>query len=612
MDSLAAHRRAPLAASLALALVAGQFAILDVIFRGHVAWLAAPRATVDAISSVALLLGFALFATSRARRIVLAGAASAVLALQLGVFRYYHAPLDVQVLAAALHARHDVRPVMLRALPAYVLTVALLTVLEISLLAFFHRARARFSTTRLTGAHGCVLLVVALLGGLAGSGPRHATPEVRALHALAAFRVRHEPAVASAIPLPPLLAERAELPNVLFVLTESVRASDYRGGGDQPTAPETAALTAGRVDLAQLRAVSSYTALSLSAILTGRSQEGAREAILRSPSVFDFAHAARDAGGSRPVVAYFSSQSATVFETDQVRAAVDRFTSIETIRGHDVEDDADYADLPLDRDVVGALEKALPTLPAPSFVMLHLANTHAPYFIDPARAPFAPYGHVVTWSGMPELLNAYRDSIYEQDRTLAHAVKAFIEHAGAHPWLVVFTSDHGEAFGEHGAIHHGQNLMDEQVHVPAWIASGNGALTSSQERALADHAGRFLTHLDLLPTLLDALGLWDNFSVAPHRATMPGRSLLRPFEERAPIPVTNCTAMFPCPLNTWGVYAGDRKLVSRVWDGGWSCLALGGVPSDERDAPQDDPACARLRDFSKKTFPLLPNGAANR
>ena len=154
-----------------------------------------------------------------------------------------------------------------------------------------------------------------------------------------------------------------------------------------PTAPETAALTAGRVDLAQLRAVSSYTALSLSAILTGRSQEGARDAILRSPSLFDFAHAAHDASGSRPVVAYFSSQSSTVFETDQVRAAVDRFASIETMRGHDVEDDANYADLPLDRDVVDLFDKTLPELPAPAVVMLHLANTHAPYFVDPgARA----------------------------------------------------------------------------------------------------------------------------------------------------------------------------------------------------------------------------------
>ncbi len=156
----------------------------------------------------------------------------------------------------------------------------------------------------------------------------------------------------------------------------------------------------------------------------------------------------------------------------------------------------------------------------------------------------------------------------------------------------------------------GQNLLDEQVHVPAWIIAGEGTLSPAQTRALADHAGRFVTHLDLLPTVLDALGLWDNFAVAPHRARLPGRSLLRPHEERAPIPVTNCTGMFPCPVNTWGFYDGDRKLVARVYDSAWRCLALGGPEERLVDGP--DLACARLRALSVQTFPLLPNGAANR
>ena len=581
--------------------------MLGLAFRGT-SWAAEPRACFDVATSVALLLAITLLATTRLRRALFALLASAVLVLQVLVFRYYHTALDVQVVASALHAEREVRPVLLRAAPAFALSVALVAAVEYALLSIAHRALRSFGGVRHVGMTG--VLGVASLGGLFGLGPRRATPEVSAFHALTALRVHHEPPVASAITLPPLHADRAELPSILFVLTESVRAIDYVSGGDTPTAPETAAATHGRTELAQVRALSSYTALSLSAILSGRSQEGAREAILRAPSLFDFAHAARDGRGARPVVAYYSAQPQTVFETNEVRAAVDRFTTIETLRGHDVEDDADYADLPLDRDIVDVFLKQLPELPAPSVVMLHLIGTHAPYFLDPKRAPFQPYDHVVTWSGMPKLLNAYRDSIYEQDRTLARAVRAFIEHAGSHPWLVVFTSDHGEAFGEHGGIHHGQNLLDEQVHVPAWVAAGNGALTTAQTRDLEGHAGRFLTHLDLLPTLLDAMGLWNNFSVAPHRAAMPGKSLLRPYEERAPTPITNCTAMFTCPLNTWGVLDGDRKLVARAWDNGWYCMALGGA--EERVVQGPDPACDRLRTASRLTFPLLPNGAQNR
>ncbi len=595
--------------------MASQFAALDVVVRGSSIWWAEPRATIDAVTSIAMLLALSLLATSPARRALLILPCAVVLVLQGLVFRYYHAPLDIQVVASALHAKHDVRPVLVRALPVFLVSVALVGACEYALLSFVHRTLTVALAARADlRSPLSFVLGVAALGGVFGLGPRHATPEVRAADALRAIGAHREPTVGSAIVLPALHADRAELPSILFVLTESVRASDYRATGALSTAPETAAFTRGRTDLTQLRAVSSYTALSLSAILTGHSQQGPRDAILRAPSLFDFAHAARDPHGARPVVAYYSSQSREVFETFSVHAAVDRFTTIETLRGRDVEDDADYADLPLDREVVDRFVNELPGLESPSVVMLHFVGTHAPYFVDPARAPFEPYAHVVGWSGMPKLLNAYRDAIYEQDRSLARAVSAFIEHARGKPWLVVFTSDHGEAFGEHGAIHHGQNLLDEQVHVPAWIVAGEGTISSVQRRALADHAGRFVTHLDLLPTVLDALGLWDNFAVAEYRAAMPGRSLLRPYEERAPIPVTNCTTMFPCPLNTWGLFAGDRKLLARVYDGAWTCLALASTEGagGERLVEAADPACAELRSVSLRTFPLLPNGAANR
>ncbi len=594
-------------AALTLAVFASQFAILDLVFRGSArTWLDEPRALIDVATSIALVLVVARLALARTARVLFALACSVVLVLQVLVFRYFHAPLDAQVLASAVHAKHDVRPILVRALPAILGALALTTAIELTLLSLFHRVAPPPRHDRALEG----VLAVAALGGLFGLGPRRATPEVRAVHALTALGTPHEEARSAAVSLPPLITDRPELPSILFVLTESVRASDYRSEGPLATAPETAALTRGRTDLAQLRAISSYTALSLSAILTGHAQNGPRAEILRAPTLLDFAHAARDAHGARPTVAYFSSQSETVFETDQMRGAIDEIVTIETLRGRDVEDDADYGDLPLDREMVDRFVQRLPALPAASFVLLHFVGTHAPYFLDPARSPFQPYDHVVAWSGMPRLLNAYRNSILEQDRTLARALRAFLEHVRGHPWLVVFTSDHGEAFGENGAIHHGQNLLDEQVHVPAWIIAGEGTLSPAQSRALADHAGRFVTHLDLLPTVLDALGLWDNFAVAPHRARLPGRSLLRPYQERAPIPVTNCTGMFPCPVNTWGFYGGDRKLVARVYDNSWRCLALDG--SEERLADEPDPPCARLRSLSAETFPLLPNGAPNR
>lgn len=100
----------------------------------------------------------------------------------------------------------------------------------------------------------------------------------------------------------------------------------------------------------------------------------------------------------------------------------------------------------------------------------------------------------------------------------------------------------------------------------------------------------------LLPTMLDALGLLENFSVREHAGRMSGDSLLRPYRPRGPIPVTNCTLMFPCPLNTWGLFADDHKLIAQAWDADWRCLDASG---GEHLVSRDD-------------LPLLPNGSPNR
>lgn len=566
-----------------------QFVALDAAVRGAHVWLERPRVVVSLVESVLLWTVALHLSTTRARRVSCAILAATALVVQALVFRYYRAPLDVQVAESALHAWRDVAPVIARAAPAVALSVAAAALVEYAALAFAERPAF--------APHAVHALAVA---GIFGVAPRHATPEVRGVHAL--FAVRREPprAVAAAVPLPRLVPDRRERPDVLVVITESVRASEYDGR----TAPETLAAVPQRVSFRAARAVSSYTALSLSAILTGRTQEAPREEILRAPSAFDYAHAAGYRAG------YWSAHARDIFEHESVHAAADRFVSVEDLVGKDPDDDWVS---PLDSMIVDrfAAEIGETSGAEPLFAVLHLVGTHAPYHVEPARAPFAPYDHVVTWAGMPELMNAYRNAIFEQDRHVARALRAFVARAAQRPWIVLFTSDHGEAFGEHGAIHHGQNLYDEQVHVPAWIASSPGALGPEEASALRSHEARAITHLDLLPTVLDAMGVWESFGIERPRRAMRGRSLLREASPTGMIPVTNCTAMFRCPLNTWGLYEDDHKLVAHLWDGRWECLvaAPGG---EERPARADDEACERLRTESRRLFPLLPNGTPNR
>lgn len=64
--------------------------------------------------------------------------------------------------------------------------------------------------------------------------------------------------------------------------------------------------------------------------------------------------------------------------------------------------------------------------------------------------------------------------------------------------MVVFTSDHGELFGEHGYYGKPERMFDELVQIPLVIANGPDRL--------ADTAADFVSLLDLPPIMHDALG----------------------------------------------------------------------------------------------------------
>ena len=73
-----------------------------------------------------------------------------------------------------------------------------------------------------------------------------------------------------------------------------------------------------------------------------------------------------------------------------------------------------------------------------------------------------------------------------------------------HVWedtLIVFTSDHGEQMGHHHLI--GKlGYFDDSYHVPLIVRLPDGALSNAPSRVAA-----FTEHIDIMPTLLDAVGL---------------------------------------------------------------------------------------------------------
>lgn len=582
-------------------LFALQLVVLDLVLRGPRFYADHPRAIGYLAASVALLHLIASLPRGRAGRIAIGAAIGLLVALQAGFFRYYHAPFDDQAAIAARLAWGDVRPVAVRALPALAAIAVLVAAIEVAWLRRWPVTRPRRRAA----------LLVLVIGVAVGGPPRHGTTEIRTAAAAASFaRKPAPPARQDHRALPPLSSRRARAPSVLFILTESVRAADWCGDPREPCelAPETHALLPNRFALRQMRSVSSYTAVSLSVLLTGLAQLGPREEIAGAPDLFDVARATRDVGGPLSVH-YWSSHAPSFFERADPAAAVDSYLTGETILGHPIEDVEQEAVMGgLDRRVAEECRQRIPRLSPPYVAMVHLSGTHAPYFFDDDKAPWKPFGRVVTWSGMEDLHRSYRNAMVEQDRSIAACVRAFLDANKGRPHVVVLTSDHGESFGDHWAIHHGQHLYDQQIHVPAFVASFGGALTPAEESALAEAKDAFVTHFDLLPTMLDVLGVLDHFALARDVARFAGKSLLRPRPAEAPaLPITNCTGMWRCPLDAWGVLRGDRKLFSQVWDGEWRCLQLRG---GEREVELGE--CRDLWESSKGFFSQKPNGLPNR
>lgn len=156
----------------------------------------------------------------------------------------------------------------------------------------------------------------------------------------------------------------------------------------------------------------------------------------------------------------------------------------------------------------------------PFFLFLHTYKTHAPYVSDAAYGSFFT-GEGETEGGpfVREVMPVLRAEVDDYDRTIRQVddqLAGFLEElerAGVadRTWVIV-TSDHGEAFGEHGHARHGQNGHEEQLRVPL-VFRGPGIAAGHR---VLEPVGL----IDVAPTVLDLYGLGGS-------ANLHGKSLVR-------------------------------------------------------------------------------------
>lgn len=154
----------------------------------------------------------------------------------------------------------------------------------------------------------------------------------------------------------------------------------------------------------------------------------------------------------------------------------------------------------------------------PLFVYLHLAPPHMPYQPPtPFAERFGELHSAVTGSiedcrrvhrarlapEHPEvraLAARYDDHVAYADDCVGRWLDRLASHAPRADAWVVWTSDHGEAFQQHGSQGHNATVYEEMIHVPLALRALDGALAP---RVVADA----VSTLDLAPTLLELCGL---------------------------------------------------------------------------------------------------------
>jgi hypothetical protein len=392
----------------------------------------------------------------------------------------------------------------------------------------------------------------------------------------------------------PKLTPPEHRPNVLVVLTESVRA-DASCSDPPPTCTSQFLdeVAADRVPLGRLTTQSPGTFSACMLLWTGLPPTVDYKVAHQAPVLWEIAKAEGYATG------YVTSQN----------LRYDDFGAFVSNAGIDVL--ASAMDLGATKDAqIGAPdERATARMldfvrdapkDKPYFGVLHFSNTHAPYRIDPSLQPYGP--HAVDPLGDASAFhNHYLNSVRMQERTLA----AFLKELRAMPrWddtVVLFLSDHGEQFREHGGLYHIHTLYEEEVRIPGWIISGENALTKQQRFSLKPYSHRRTYSQDVTATIVDLLGAFDDRSKFPFADLTNGRSLVRlPSGPEPTMPLATATGVWEPDSFEYGVMRGDHLLVGSP-AATWSCFDITRDPREY--APHPASACGSMVVDARRAFP---------
>lgn len=379
--------------------------------------------------------------------------------------------------------------------------------------------------------------------------------------------------------LPPAQGPSAapDAPSIVLVFGESVRRDAVCGSRDPACvkSPRVDVAAPDRIGFARAFATASCTELSSTALWTGLPVDAGNKALSRAPLVWDWARAR----GYR--TAYVTSQN-LLFQQSDLFLRGSRIDRLREARSRDLGAHIDDGS----PDEANA-EEALSFLAegeGPALVVVHHANTHAPYRQVPGfgAAPAAsPRGR-------------YDNSVAHEDALVADLVSRLRRTERGKRAIVIYTSDHGEAWGEHGSYYHSFDLYAEQVDVPLWIDAPAGSLPEGAlARLRREAATRPVVPADITATIIDILGGLDVAAYRERVAALAGASLLREPPGTRDVIAWNCPPSRECATEAFGVLRFPLKLHWVGHEHRYVCSDLEADPGEQRPLPPE--RCAALR-----------------
>jgi arylsulfatase A-like enzyme len=321
-------------------------------------------------------------------------------------------------------------------------------------------------------------------------------------------------------PEPPVRSAAApsdERPNVIIYLVDTLRA-DHLGayGYTRPTSPAIDAFAGRSVTFLEARANSSWTRPSAATVLTGllprtHGAVGRQDAL--PESVTTLAERLQRHG-------YATAGFVTNGNTAEEFGFAQGFDFYDRLPERNRRPEVHVGSAILHRRVLKWLDER--DADKPFFLYIHASDPHAPYTPPPAEvrglAPQVRDLRVGSLAFLKQLesrsakvLDPPRDdivSLYDAeiaawDGNFGDFVNALEKRGAFEDSLIVFTSDHGEEFSEHGGWQHGHTLYGEQLRVPLILHFPDGRHAGERPEVPVEHT-------DIVPTILEHVRLAQN------------------------------------------------------------------------------------------------------